>query len=539
MKNLLKYGTMVIAIVFVLISCDTDPNELGGDFLGIDLDNTIIEEDFEVRAFSAPLNPVQTNNFGLVQLGAYDDPVYGRTTYDFVTQLSLNNVGVDFGQNRKLDSVVLTIPYFSSVSGVNVEATEYQLDSVYGQGGINFKVFRNNFFLNSFDPNNVEQAANYFSDFGQVIDANKGLEIEFVDDDGTTVFDEITNFKPENEEIVLINVNDSGDRIVTDRLSPRFRQELEPQFWKDLILDQADASYLSSDSNFQNFFRGLYFQVTSVDANDGGVLSYLNLSDASIILYYRSDIIDVNDLDNDGDTTDFIQEGLASSYRISLAGTRATLLETEVPNQIQTDVANSFDPINGSERIYIKGGEGAMTFIDLFGPDQDNDGEADALTTLKRKEIIVNEANLEFFVDQSVFTNADSNAQPERIFIYDFETRSVLSDFLISGNGIAANTNHLGRLERDDDGSKYRIRITRHIENILSGDVDNNRLGLFVSQNVALLGSGQIKNQTQPIVIESIPISSAISHEGTVLHGNLSSEEDKRLKLKIFYTEVN
>ena len=294
-----------------------------------------------------------------------------------------------------------------------------------------------------------------------------------------------------------------------------------------------------SDSNFQNFFRGLYFQIT--DTQDEGVLSYLNLQGADIVLFYTSDIVDINDVNNNGSTTDIIQDDLASTYRINIAGTRAAFLRSEVPNQIQTDIANSFDPINGAERLYLNGGEGAMTFIDLFGPDQDNDGEADALTELKRKEIIVNEANLEFFVDQSVFANADPNKEPERIFIYDFETRNVLSDFAISGNGIAANTNHLGRLERDENGNglKYRIRITRHIENILSGDVDNNRLGLFVSQNVALLGSAGVKNQTQPLVIESIPVSSAISHEGTVLHGNLSSDVDKRLKLKVFYTEVN
>ena len=84
MKNLLKYGTMVIAIVFVLTSCDNDPTELGSDFLGIDVDNTIIEEDFDVIAFSANLNPVQTNNLGSVQLGTYNDPIYGTTKHEFV-----------------------------------------------------------------------------------------------------------------------------------------------------------------------------------------------------------------------------------------------------------------------------------------------------------------------------------------------------------------------------------------------------------------------------------------------------------------------
>ena len=82
MKNFLKYGTMVIAIVFVLISCDTDPTELGSEFLGIDINNIIVEEDFDVTAYSAGLNPVQTNNFSSVQLGIYDDPIYGSYFYN-------------------------------------------------------------------------------------------------------------------------------------------------------------------------------------------------------------------------------------------------------------------------------------------------------------------------------------------------------------------------------------------------------------------------------------------------------------------------
>lgn len=146
MKNLLKYGTMVIAIVFVLISCDTDPTELGSGFLGIDIDNTIIEEDFEVTAYSARLNPVQTNNFGSVQFGRYQDPIYGTSTHDFVTQLSLNGTGIDFSQDAEFESVILEIPYFSTPTGVDGEVTTYELDSIYGSGTVDFQIFENNFF---------------------------------------------------------------------------------------------------------------------------------------------------------------------------------------------------------------------------------------------------------------------------------------------------------------------------------------------------------------------------------------------------------
>jgi hypothetical protein len=182
-----------------------------------------------------------------------------------------------------------------------------------------------------------------------------------------------------------------------------------------------------------------------------------------------------------------------------------------------------------------------MTFIDLFGPDNDNNGEADALTELKSKNVLVNEANLEFYVDESSVEEGAS--EPERILIYDFVTGNLLADFEISQNGASQNFSHLGRLETDSDGNrKYKIRLTNHIARILEDRIDNNRLALVVSQNVTLLGFSKVENQTQPISVMEIPTSAAISHEGTVLYGNLSRNDDdpsKRLKLKIFFTETN
>ncbi|PRP67654.1 DUF4270 domain-containing protein [Nonlabens agnitus] len=521
MKNLLKYGTMVIAIVFVLISCDTDPTELGGEFLGIDVDNTIIEEDFEVTAYSARLNPVQTNNFGSVQLGTYNDPIYGKTTYDFVTQLGINSAGISFGENRRVDSVILTIPYFSRSTGQTGEATTYQLDSVYGNEPINFKIFRNNYFLNSFDPENVEQAATYFSDLGPTVNDIKGEAIEFIDleNPSNPAFEEVTNFTPSPEEVLLTAQNSDNETVVSSRLSPRFRLALEPNFWKDLIVDNENAEYLDSDSNFRNFFRGLYFQVTSSTGN--GNLSYLNLTDATIQIFYTSDIPDV-------------QENLASSFILNLTGGRAVMLNNELPSGIQDQISDSFNPENGSERLYLKGGPGAISLIDLFGPDliggSDGgpDGVPDQLASLRRNDILVNEANLEFYVDQTAFANATSvSVEPENILLYNLSNRSIIG---------------FGTLQRNDSsgpGIKYEVSLTQYISDILSGTIEIGQLGICVTQNLSAVGASRVKNQTQPQLIESIPIGSAISHEGTVLHGNLSSDPEKRLKLKIFYTEIN
>jgi len=94
-------------------------------------------------------------------------------------------------------------------------------------------------------------------------------------------------------------------------------------------------------------------------------------------------------------------------------------------------------------------------------------------------------------------------------------------------------------LATDPPREKYRIRLTQHLNNIVQGNLENARLAIVVSQNVSLIGNSSVSNTVSPNPdLELIPISSAISHEGTVLHGNLSSDLDKRPKLKVFYSET-
>src|SRR5690606_3041116 len=90
-------------------------------------------EKYDVIAYTKKLQPVQTNNLPINLLGVYKDPVYGLTTGNFVTQLSPTVLAPDFGEDVVLDSVVLTVPYFSRQTGIaeNGDST-YELDSVFG-----------------------------------------------------------------------------------------------------------------------------------------------------------------------------------------------------------------------------------------------------------------------------------------------------------------------------------------------------------------------------------------------------------------------
>lgn len=532
MKRVALNASIVAVLALGLAACDNELNTIGSDILGADqLNDRIKSRNFDVVAFNELLNPVETNNFNSMPLGSYMDPIYGRTDYGFVTQLTLPRANPSFGTNPVLDSVVMSIPYFSRPIQIIEDATTYELDSIYGSDPIRLQVYRNNYFLNNFDPLNVEDPAVYFSDLESTVDSQKG-ELLF----------ERINFTPSADEIILFETDENGSRNETERLSPRLRVSLDNAFWQAAILDQEGASNLDSNSNFQNYFRGLYFKVANVPTE--GNLAHLNINDATIDLYLKINIQDINDIDNDGDTTEF--NSVDTIFTLQFSGNRVSFINNSLNDAaLRSTIQAANDDVSGEERLYLKGGPGSMALIDLFGPDVDMNGEADQLTELIENNWLINDAIMTFYVDQDSFpAGSDTASEPERIIIYNFDDDSVLADFSLNTNNAAINSNinHLGRLERVDDGDesapglKYQLRLTQHLNNIINGDIDNVRLALAVSQNVNLIANGEVKN---PNLVEKVLTSAAISHEGTVLHGNLSTDLDKRLTFKIFYTESN
>lgn len=547
MKNL-KWSVLILcSITAILWSCDDDIDNLGDNIVGVDPNETIRTREVEVKTFSTPVNPVQTNNFDSYLLGQYNDPVYGNSSYTIVSQavpsfLNPDFTGTDEDQTPPvLKSVYLEIPYFSRVTGVDGEDRTYELDSVYGSGLINLKVYRNKFFLNSFDPDNLSQNAIYFSDQKNQIEditVNNGPEILF----------QKTGVPIQATEIAI-----TEDQDTVARKSPRLRLNLlssdgisdSENYWSDILFNQPSA--FRSATNFKNFFRGIYI-VAETPAGNGPTLVYLNMEEAAII--FTLDIFLANS-----------EEPVSSEYRFDLhsnsvgSAITANYIENQTPANIQTEIEQSFQPQNGSENIYLKGGSGSLGLFDLFGEDSDNNGIADSLEEIIEDRTLINDAVLEFYVDQDIVEGGRS--EPERIIVYNFETGNLLVDYNVNNepNGIDNNLTHLGRLERVDDsdetsnGIKYQIRITNHLNAVISEALNNDipedeklgndRLAIAVSQNTSVLGVSQVKDQTTPIEIERVLESSAISHEGTVLHGSQSPDIDKRPKLIIYYSTPN
>jgi hypothetical protein len=514
-KYILPKSMAILALIIAFASCEEDFNTIGLDIIGDENFQSEFTDSLSIVSYSRKLLPVQTNNLPVYQLGVYNDPVYGKRTVNFLTQLTLDQTDPDFEILPRADSVVLYLPFFSTEITDN-DVTTYELDSVYGNSPINIKIFESNFFLRDFDPNTgFQEPQNYYSNQQSMFESFKGELLHSIDD-----------FIPSEEAIVI---NDSVS------IAPGLRAKLPKDFFQEKILNKSGSLELLNNNNFRDYFRGLYFQVES--ATDEGNLFFVDLEDASLTIYYKFQT-EGEPVIGTGQPTDTIQR-FEGEVDMSFNAISVNTYDNTIPQDIAQDLFNpNLD--EGEERLYVRGGDGIVTIIELFGPDLDDDGVADELEDLRNEKWLINEANLICYVDKDRASRGDQ--EPERLFIYDIKNSDFLADinFDITSNlePVDALNVHLGRLKRGSDGNGdfYKIRITEHISNLINKDSTNVPLGIIVSQNVLESNFQDLENIQAP-GIEKVPSSSVVSPEGTILHGNRSSFTGRRLKLQIYYTK--
>lgn len=513
-KNTMLKMTTVFAVVFSFVACEDDFETVGGNIIGEPGFSTNLYEDAEVSAYTQTLTAVQTNNLPVNLLGTYSDPVFGDQVASIYTQLSLSSVNPEFGTEPVLDSVVLKIPYFSTELEDDANGVaQYEIDSLYGSGSFKLSVLESNYYLNSFDPEtNFEQAQKYYSNLGPQIEENLTGEILYVNE----------NFKPSAEEVVERNPTD------TTKAGPALRIKLDNNFFQTKILNKEGSNELSNQNSFRNYLRGLYLKVEKTGDDNALVLFNMGQADAGIIMYYTVQEADVNDIDEDDDTSELV--ATPKSFKLSFGSSKVNTFNQETPE------------FSDASNLYLKGGEGSMAVIELFsGVDSDDDGVSDELEYLRENNWLINEANLEFHVNDAMTSGV---RQPERVFIYDLETNKVLGDYIFVDPGKAnplnsiANYGHLVPLEKDENGNGgvYKVRITGHIHDILNNGGDNPKLGLVVTQNVNILSNSAVVNP-EGADVTRVPVGSVITPEATVLYGPDAEDDAKRLKLKIYYTK--
>ncbi len=592
MKKILNVFKAVIAVLVLLIafiSCDKDYTTIGTDVIG-NINFNAKDTTYTAITYNRKLDPVQTNGLSSNLLGVYYDPIYGPSTASFVSQMVVQTQ--PSGDNMELESVVISIPYFSHInSGDPIDSDghpNYILDSLYGNqdASMRLSIYRNNYFLRDYDPDSdFEDNQKYYSDGAASLSENISSEL------ASEFLYAIEEFKPSSEAIILTEINDEGVEEETEVLTPRLRIVLEDeddlQFWQELIIDKAGEPELSNSNNFKNYFRGLYFKIEDTSGDGSMIMLNFSSSSSNVTLNYTNvddltdqdgDVIpDVADADVDGDgnvdsgSVDTDGDGIKDSADVdqtegedinddgiddtvvpvdektsvlNFTGNRVNLFE----NYFNIALANG-DNVNGDEELYLKGGEGSMAIVELFGIDADTDGFPDELEGFKDRaeNWLINEANLVFYEDENQINTPEliEDHEYDRLYLYDLKNNQPIIDYYYDTPSTTfpylSIGNHLGTRKKDsEDNYRFKIRITEHITNILQKDSLNTKLGLVLSSNVNSIENASILWESgADDNVEKIPLGSVLSPQGTVLHGNNTTNPDKKVKLEIYYTEPN
>ena len=247
---------------------------------------------------------------------------------------------------------------------------------------------------------------------------------------------------------------------------------------------------------------------------------------------------------------------MVKSLALNLTGNTVSLIDqTNSPtyNAVQSGVPNT---TIGDNKLYLKGGpNGNVVLLDLFKDIHGADGISGAPNgipdskDMKNSGWLINEANLVFNVDESMMSN--TAPEPFRLYVYNSTNRRPVIDYLLDNTtGVSAIYNKLiyggaalYNTATPKRAQKYKIRITNHIRNIIEKDSINVKLGVSVSEFVGFVANLALKTPINSI--DRIPLTGAVNPFGTILYGSLPivggsvQDEEKRLKLEIYYTKPN
>jgi hypothetical protein len=536
---------LLLCISVTFLSCEDDFNRIGTNVVSgghFDLNRAYID----VFSYNRNITSVQTNALPIYQLGRYTDPVYGEKQAYIVTQLSLQTPNPTFGaydqaeednadtddnhltipENETITQVYLDIPFFSTLEETDEDGNRtFTIDSTYGNAAASFqlRVEELTYYLRDLDPvSQFQQPQKYFSDQ------------DFSAYTGALLYNQLFTIDP--AEIVIYKEDDpetekNEAEEVKERLTPRIRIPLNSTFFQQKIIDAEGSTSLLNNVNFHEYFRGLYISTSSFSDD---LLMLFDLSQAQVTIEYEYDKVDTKNTDTTDDD-EIIQE--TATVGLSLAGNIInSMVNSPYPPEIDEQLNNN----DNASRLYLQGGQGTLVEIKLF----DEDDSDDRLNEIKANNWLINEANLTFYIDRETLDNAGNAPEPQRIYVYDLDTNIPIIDYYLDGtanilsNSLLSRTIYGGVIEKDDDGKgiRYKIRLTDHINNILRKDAENVRLGLVIISDINSVNAATAHLNTGEEV--STVTTSVINPLSTVLYGSHPDvEEDKRLRLEIFYTQ--
>ena len=422
MKRLVFLRQLVFSALLALLfsSCTKELSPIGLDLLDpLDLLSMGYTDTVQINAYSIPEDSVLTSNLTYAQIGSMYDPIFGRTTASFYSQVFITTSRVRFGTNPVFDSAWFYIPY----------------KSAYGDtlSNMTFRVYAL--------TESIVDSLKYYSNNTLSYDAANPLG-------------EIT-FQPKPNDSSYYDGSKHG---------PYLRIPINANFG-NYILNAQDTTYLNNNTEFVKFFKGICVVAEPQNTvGKGAIISFNMPSDYSrIVMYYH----------NTEDTLNYsfaIASGCSRFQNYNHYGYAEAIPMLKQQLEGNTSLGQQFLFAQGLGGIKIK-----LDFPYLY-------------EWFDTQKVVINDAQLVL-----------GNASASELFTNP-------STITLRGVGEAGTTSPYALPDEDEgtayfDGyynstsNTYRFRLTRHIQQVLTGKANNNGLHLLIP-SASYSGSRLVLNGT-------------------------------------------
>jgi hypothetical protein len=383
-------------------------------------DNLSLSKDtLSIAVVSQYEAPLTANLVTQGVLGNIWDKNFGTEYGSFAAQCDLTTSSVYFGLNTVLDSVVLTLAYNGSYGPCNqpVNIAVYELSQ------------------------NLIDSLTYYT--------NSNLPVK------TPAIGQLNHFVPDFYDSVYVSAIGANE-------PPHIRIPLSAAFGNKLLT--ADSLALSTDSNWLNFFHGIY--VTTTSSATGNGMMYISLASAltGVTLYYNYSAVV-------GETNNTL-----GSYTFPFAGVTINHFDNAYNNTAVNSAVKAGNPAS-VQKIYIEGGSGLRGKITLSLDSLDKAVGVRNIDSISKK-IGINKAEL-------VLTLSAPDSQytaPETLNlgrIDDAGQNIAVDDESLAGFGGIEETDMIN-YSSTNLLTRYRFNISIYFEKLIQGIYHNNGLLITV-----------------------------------------------------------
>lgn len=511
MKKSIKKSLYLGVLLFIIsgiISCEKDFTDIGTNIikntqfnskdtvLDIIITNSGVES---VRADGISIK------LGQYLLGVHNSPDYEKIEASIISQLGISSnlsvtdktYGADTIVETTIDAAFIKLPYNATLIENTADGRfVYQLDSIIGNtdASFTFNAYQSDTYLNVLNPSDPSQINQYQSNYVYsklLPELNNVLDYQFKPNANDTAY------------YIARRLSSSAiyrsDTIKLSNSRPFAKIDLNKTKIKELFLDKFNDEEFSSQQSFNNYFRGL---ILEAKGNDGALISFgfqeeITEVSPSIEVYYTSTILN---------SSGAIIDTITKNNSFPLNG---------VVNSIYKMSDRDY-PEDGN--IKIQGAAGSEAKVKIL--------EGNQLMDLREKNWLINDASLTFYINQ----NLDTTAIPYRLYLYKEGENSSLQPILSQIKDSYSEQQFFGGFVAREDNkiNSYTFRITDYVSDLLSGET-----------NYLPTLKLKVFNTTDAPVSDSIFRPYSWNPKAITLYNHSSTDETRKARLKISYTEKN